>query len=98
MGNRPDGLIVSQAGHQTAIHYFKDTSFVLDGSIGGLIENPPHVAVALRGAVVGVHSRALFFSRACAHPGGEILGRSKSGCLGTHFGNDLLSLYSKTCT
>jgi len=44
----PMGLIVSQAGQQAAVHDFEDASFVLDRSIGRLMENPPHVAVAFR--------------------------------------------------
>src|SRR5713101_4191793 len=57
IANCADGLIVSQAWHQAAVHDFEDASFVLDRSICGLIENAPHVAVALRGAVAPAHSR-----------------------------------------
>jgi len=68
MGNRPDGLLVSQARHQAAIHDLEDASFDLDRGVGTLIENTPHVAVAFRGAVARGHLRALFVSGACANP------------------------------
>jgi hypothetical protein len=64
IANCADGLIVSQARHQAAVHDFEDASFVLNRSIGGLIENASHVAVALRGAVAPAYSRALVVSRA----------------------------------
>ena len=59
MGNRADSLIVSQARHQTAIHNLEDTSFGLCGGVGRLIENAPHVTVALRRPVAVVHAGAL---------------------------------------
>jgi hypothetical protein len=46
MGNRPDGLIVSQARDGAAIGNLEDTFFDLCGGVGGLVENVPHVAVA----------------------------------------------------
>ena len=90
MGNCPDGLIVSQAWYEAAIHDLEDASFRPDRSVGTLIENAPHVAVALGGAVARGYSRALFISRARSHPGGQVLLRSKGRGFGTHFGNDLL--------
>ena len=48
MANCADGLMVSQARQQAAVYDFEDASFVLDGSVGRLIENPPHMAVAFR--------------------------------------------------
>jgi len=68
MGDRADRLIVPQAWHQPAIHDLEDASFVLDRSVSGLVENPPHVAVALRGAVVRIYSRALVVARIYAYP------------------------------
>src|ERR1700730_14638923 len=90
MGNRPDSLVVSQARHQTAIHDLEDASLDFDRSVSALIEKAPHLAVALGGAMAVVHPRALFFSRAYAHPGGQFLGGSKRPRLGTNFGQDLL--------
>src|SRR5258707_11312042 len=49
MGNGPDGLIVSQARHQPAIDDLENGSFRLNCGVGTLIENAPHMAVALRG-------------------------------------------------
>jgi len=67
MGNRPDGLLVSQARHQAAIHGLEDASFGFDRGVGTLIENTPHVAVAFRGAVARGNLRTLFVSGACAN-------------------------------
>src|SRR6266851_8460770 len=89
MGNRPDGLLVSQARHQAAIHDLEDASFDLDRGVGTLIENTPHVAVAFRGAVARGHLRALFVSGACANPRRKVLLRRKRRCRGPHFGQDL---------
>ena len=58
MGNGPDGLIMSQARDRAAIDKFEDASFGPGCGVGRLIENAPHVAVALRRAVAVVHSRA----------------------------------------
>jgi hypothetical protein len=86
----PNGLIVSQAWYEAAIHDLEDASFRSDRSVGALIENAPHLAVALGGAVALGYSRALFISRARSHPGRQVLLRSKRRRLGTHFGNNLL--------
>ena len=59
MGNCSDGWIVSHARYLSAIHDLEDAAFVLDHSVGSLIDNSPHVAIALGGAVAVVHSRAL---------------------------------------
>jgi hypothetical protein len=83
MGNCPDRLIVSQAWYEAAIHHLEDTSFRPDRSVGTLIENAPHMAVALRGAMALGYSRALFISRARSYPGRQVLLRSS-------FGTDLL--------
>jgi len=42
-----------------------------------LVENAPHVAVALRGPMVVVHAGALVVAGAGAHPGGELLVRTR---------------------
>ena len=90
MGDGADGLIVSQARHQSAIDDLENGSFRLDRSVSTLIENAPHMAVTFRGAVASGHFRALFVSGAYSHPGGEVLLGRKSRCPGTHFGYDLL--------
>jgi hypothetical protein len=48
MGNRPDGLIMTQARHCAAIDNFEDGSIGLGCGVGTLVENAPHMAVALR--------------------------------------------------
>jgi len=90
MGNRPDGLLVSQARHQAAIHGLEDASFGFDRGVGTLIENTPHVAVAFRGAVARGNLRTLFVSGACANPRRKVLLRRKRRCPSPHFGQDLL--------
>jgi hypothetical protein len=59
MGDGSDSLIVSQTRYRTAIDNLKDSSFRFGCGVGTLIENPPHVAVALRGPGVVIHTRAL---------------------------------------
>jgi hypothetical protein len=58
MGNGPDGLVMSQAWDRAAIHNFEDASFGPGCGVGALIENTPHVAVALRRPVAVVHASA----------------------------------------
>src|SRR2546426_11851274 len=90
MRNRPDGFVVAETRNETTVDDLEDASFTFDGSIGGLIEKATHVPVPLRRARAVIHSRALFLSRACPYPRGEILGGGEGRCLGTHLGNDLL--------
>src|SRR5271169_3284976 len=89
MRNRPDGLVVSQAWHQAAIHNLEDTAFVFDRGVACLIENPPHMAVALGAAVAAGDARALFVSGADSDPGREVLLRSEGGGGGPDLGQDL---------
>jgi hypothetical protein len=49
MGDRPDGLIMPEARHESAIDNLENGPFRLDGRIGGLIENAPHVAITFSG-------------------------------------------------
>jgi len=42
MGNRPDGLIMSQARDRAAIDSLEDTSFGPGRGVGRLVENAPH--------------------------------------------------------
>jgi hypothetical protein len=67
----------------------EDTSFDFYGGVGCLVENAPHVAVALRGPMVVVHAGALAIAGAGAHPRGEVLVRRKGRSSGTYFGNNL---------
>src|SRR5205807_4110124 len=83
-------LIMSHARHLATIHDLEDAAFGLYRGVGSLIENPPHVAVALRRAVAVVHSGALLVARAYPHPRRQLLGRIKGGGRGTDFRDDLL--------
>ena len=73
VSNYSNGLIVSQTRHIAAIENLEDASFVFGRRIGSLIQNPPHMTVALRRPAAVVHFRALFIPRACAYPRGEML-------------------------
>jgi hypothetical protein len=77
MSDCPDGLIMSQARDGAAIGNLEDTSFDLYSGVGRLVENVPHVAVALRGSVVVVHTSALVVAGAGAYPRGGLLIRRK---------------------
>ena len=85
MGNRSDGLIVSHSWHQATVYDFENAASGLDGSVSALVENAPHVTVTL-GERWFLDTLAVFRSRACTHPGSELLVRSKGGCRGTDFG------------
>src|SRR5882762_8304164 len=78
MGNGPDGLVMSQARDRAAIDHFEDTSFGPGCGVGRLVENPPHVAVALRRSVAVVHSRAFVVAGAGAHAKSLTVGRLPS--------------------
>src|ERR1700692_1534785 len=86
MGNRPDGLVVSQARDRAAIHNFEDASFGPGCGVGALIENTAHVAVALRRPVAVVHASAFVVAGACTNPRGETFLRGKCRGGGTDFG------------
>ena len=90
MGNGPDGLIVSQTRDRASIHDFEDASFGSGCGVGTLVENAPHVAVALRRPVAVVHARTLFVAGACTNPGGQTFRRRKRCGGGADFGDDLL--------
>ena len=58
MGNDADGLIMSAAGDATAIDNLEEASFDFYGGVSSLIEQAPHVTVALRRPVTVVHAGA----------------------------------------
>jgi hypothetical protein len=68
MGNGPDGLIMSQSRYQSAIDNFENGSFRLGCGVGSLIQNAPHVAVTLWGAVTLGYFCTFFLTRACSDP------------------------------
>src|ERR1700732_4569838 len=89
VGDGPDGLLVSQARHQSAIDDLENGSFRLDRGVSTLIENAPHVAVTFRGAVALRYFRALIVSGACSHPGRALLAWRKCRFCGPPPGNEL---------
>src|SRR5260370_38818348 len=80
MGNGSDGLIMSQARDRAAIDNVEDISFGPGCGVGRLVENAPHVAVALRGLGGLVYACALFFAGAGAHPRGKAFFGGKGRC------------------
>jgi hypothetical protein len=72
----------AHSGHRESGRCF----LVFGRRIGSLIQNPPHMTVALRRPAAVVHFRALFVPGACAYPRGEMLLGRKRRCGGTHFG------------
>ena len=55
MGNRPVSLFVSEKRYRTTIDNLEDASFGPGCSVSRLVENAPHVAVALRRPLAVVH-------------------------------------------
>src|SRR6516165_6544011 len=90
MRNRADSFVVSQAHHETTVHDLENASLAFDSSVGCLIENAAHLAVALRRVPATIHARALFLSWACPYPRGELFGRGEGRCFGAYFGDNLL--------
>jgi hypothetical protein len=68
MGYGSDRLIVSQARYQSAIDNLENGSFRLGCGVGSLIQDAPHVTVALQGAVALGYFCTFFISRACSNP------------------------------
>ncbi len=58
MGNCSDRLLMPQTQYRATIDNLEDTSFGLYCGVGRLVENAPHMAVALGRPVAVVHSRA----------------------------------------
>src|SRR5258705_3707092 len=90
MGNRPDGLIMSQARDAAAIHNLEDASFGPGCGVGRLVENATHVAVAFWGSVAVVHAPALVVAGGGTNPGGETFRGRECRRGGTDLGHDLL--------
>ena len=73
MGNRSNGLIMSHARDRATIHNLEDASFGPGCGVGRLVENAPHVAIAVRRPMAVVHARTLVVAGGGAHPRGELL-------------------------
>ena len=56
MGDRANGLCMSEARDKTAIHDDEDRALGLDGGVSGLIQDPSHLTIALEAAVTVVHT------------------------------------------
>ena len=90
MGNRADGLRVSQAHDQSTIHQLEDAALSLHRGIGGLIEKPAHLPIAMWRATAVIDARAFIVTRTRPHPRREPLGRGKGRGGRPDLGDDLL--------
>jgi hypothetical protein len=68
----PDGLSVSKARDEPAIHDGEDGALRLHRGVGGLIQDASHLSISFGAAVAVVHACTLFMARARAHPGREL--------------------------
>ena len=57
--DRPDRLLVAETHHETAIDDFKEAAFRLHRRIRGLIEEPPHLPIALGRSMAVIDAGAL---------------------------------------
>src|SRR4029453_10420243 len=78
VGNHADRLGVPEARDIAAIEDLEDRPFRFPRGVGRLVEQAPHLTVALRGPVTVVHLRALVLPGAGAHPGPRA-GRGREG-------------------
>ena len=88
--DRANRLGVSEPDDEAPIHELKDTAFSLHRGVGGLIEEPAHLPIAVRGPVAVIDARALVVTRAGTDPGGQPLRRGECPGRGSDFGDDLL--------
>ena len=90
VGDQADRLLVPEPRHLAAIEELEEGAVGFHRGIGRLVEQAPHLPVALRGAVPVAHLRALVLAGAGAHPGGEPARGRKGRRGGAHLGQDLL--------
>ena len=82
MGNGSDGLIMSQARDRVAIDNIEDASFGSGCGVGRLVENLPHLTVAIRGPAAVVQAGALVIAGAWTNGGEEKFRGTKGRCRG----------------
>ena len=74
VGDRTDGLGVTEARDKPSIHNREDGALRLHRGVGRLIQDASHLPVALGAAVTVVLARALLGAGARAHPRREVFG------------------------
>jgi hypothetical protein len=89
--NRSDGLRVAEADDQASIHDFEDAPFGLYRGVRRLIEEAPHLAIAVGRPTAVIDAGAFVVPGTGAHPRGQALRRREGGSRRADFGNDLLS-------
>ena len=72
VGDGTDGLRVSEARDEPAIHDGEDRALRLHRGVGGLIQDASHLSIAFGAAVTVVHAGTLLIARARAHPRREL--------------------------
>ena len=73
VGDGANGLGVPEAGNEPAIHDGEDGALGLHGGVGGLIEDPAHLSIALGAAMTVVRAGTLLAPGTGAHPRREML-------------------------
>lgn len=73
VSDRADRLGVAEPQDQPAVHDGEDRTLGLHGGVGRLIEDSPHLSIALVAAMTVVRASTLLAPRAGAHPGHEVL-------------------------
>jgi N-methylhydantoinase B/oxoprolinase/acetone carboxylase alpha subunit len=68
MADCPDGLFMSQSCHTAAIDKLEDAAFGLYRRVGRLVEDAPHLPVALRRPVTVVHASTFLLAGTDADP------------------------------
>src|SRR4051794_2605692 len=91
MGNRPNCLLETEARKQSPKDSFKNAALDLDRSMGALIEQPAHEAIALGRAVARRDSSTFLFTRAHSNPRSQMLLRRECSRCGAYLGDDLMS-------
>src|SRR5262245_53513943 len=81
MGDGTDGLRVSKARDEPAVHDRKDRPLRLHRGVSGLIQDAAHLSIAFGAAVTVVDAGTLLIARARAHPGRELFRRWKPAAL-----------------
>ena len=72
MGDGSDGLSVSKARDEPAIHDGEDGALRFHRGVGGLSQDASHLSIAFGAAVTVVDAGTLLIARARAHPGREL--------------------------
>src|SRR5258708_32551723 len=97
MGDCPNGRLIAQPWQQTPEYRLKVTAIFPDRSMSRLVQYPPPIFIAFRGAAAVVLFGAFLLPRTGSHPGGQLRRRGKRAGLRPHFRDHLLRrIHSQT--